>query len=105
MEDEDYLPNSRCEDCGSPLINNVAEGTLVCSNPNCCLVHQAGLIDQTKEIRVFAPTETSNQQQMERTGDPVRTEKVNNIRTDFTGNYKKSLKFHHITQTPVDKEE
>jgi hypothetical protein len=42
---------------------------------------------------------------MERTGDPVRTEKVNNIRTDFTGNYKKSLKFYHITQTPVDKED
>ena len=28
---------------------------------------------------------------MERTGDPVRTEKVNNIRTDFTGNYKKTI--------------
>jgi len=58
--DDDCLPNSKCEDCGSALRNNVAEGTLVCSNDNCCLVHQAGLIDQTKEIRVFAPTETSN---------------------------------------------
>ena len=52
---------------------------------NCGLVHKYGIIDQTKENRVFAPNENGNVQQMEHYGDPIRPDKINSIKTEFTG--------------------
>lgn len=44
------------------------------------------IIDQTKENRVFAPTESgANSVMRDRTGDPMRIDRLNSIRTEFTG--------------------
>ena len=94
MEDDEESQHHKCENCKTALRNNVAEGTLVCFN--CGLVHMHGLIDQTKENRVFAPNESGHVQNMDRTGNPIRIDKVDSIRTEFTGSSsKKRNKFDY----------
>lgn len=86
VEDEDAVGEARmCEDCMKPTLRtDVAEANLVCIE--CGLVAASSIIDQTKENRVFAPTENgANSVQRDRTGEKMRIDKLNTIRTEFTG--------------------
>ena len=86
VEDEDAVGTTRlCEKCMKPTLRtDVAEATLVCIE--CGLVACSSIIDQTKENRVFAPTENgANSVQRDRTGEKMRVDKLNSIRTEFTG--------------------
>jgi hypothetical protein len=86
VEDEDEIGESQlCEKCQKPsLRHDVAEATLVCIE--CGLVANHSIIDQTKENRVFGPTENgANSVLRDRTGEKMRVDKLNTIRTEFTG--------------------
>jgi transcription initiation factor TFIIIB Brf1 subunit/transcription initiation factor TFIIB len=86
VEDEDAVGESRlCDKCMKPTLrHDVAEATLVCIE--CGLVASSSIIDQTKENRVFAPTENgANSVMRDRTGEKMRVDKLNSIRTEFTG--------------------
>lgn len=52
MEDEDAIPDLKCDDCGrKALRRKIYEGTLVCIE--CGLVAESSIIDQTNENRNF----------------------------------------------------
>ena len=75
----------KCDDCGrKSLRRKIYEGTRVCIE--CGLVAESSIIDQTNENRNFNEPQANNV--VSRTGEVIRLDQMNYLRTEFSGNTK-----------------